>query len=133
MSPCRTLTVGILAALAFAATIVNGAQYSSNMFLNGDYQNGLKFHPDEEYRSNPAAAFISMLSKRASPFVGQMYLPSLLECRGRQQCVPKDKCVNGYFTQQLPKVQVSEQGSLWGKTLTHIHNYKSIDSNLTTA
>ncbi|XP_013106171.1 inactive serine protease scarface [Stomoxys calcitrans] len=107
MSSRRSLPyAGILAALVFAAAAVHGSQYSSNMFLNGEYKNGLASHPDEDYRSNPAAAFISMLSKRASPFVGQQYLPTLLECRGRgQQCVPKDKCLNGYFTQQLPKVQ----------------------------
>lgn len=79
------------------------------MFLNGEYQNGLLSRPEENYKESPAAAFISLISKRASPFVGQQYLPTLLECRGRgQQCVPKDQCVNGYFTQQLPKVQVSK-------------------------
>ncbi|XP_075166139.1 inactive serine protease scarface [Haematobia irritans] len=107
MAPCRSITIGgILAVLSLAASTVHGSQYASNMFLNGEYKNGLASHPEEDYRSDPAAAFISMLSKRAAAFVGQQYLPTLLECRGRaQQCVPKDKCINGYFTEQLPKVQ----------------------------
>ncbi|XP_061401268.1 inactive serine protease scarface [Musca vetustissima] len=107
MLSCRILTFGLVATLSYALTGVHGSQYSSNMFLNGEYKNGLASHPDHEFRPNPAAAaFISMLSKRASPFVGQQYLPTLLECKGRgQQCVPKDKCINGYFNEQLPKVQ----------------------------
>lgn len=106
MSRSRSLTCGLLAVLLFAATAVNCSQYSSNMFLNGDYQNGLQYHHDDDLRQSPAAEFASLLSKRATPFVGQQYLPTLLECRGRgQQCVPKDQCINGYFTQQLTKVQ----------------------------
>ncbi|XP_073848920.1 inactive serine protease scarface [Musca autumnalis] len=107
MRTCRILTLGLVASILYAVTVVHGSQYSSNMFLNGEYKSGLATHPDNEFRPNPAAAaFISMLSKRASPFVGQQYLPSLLECRGRgQQCVPKEKCNNGYFSEQLPKVQ----------------------------
>lgn len=111
MSRCTSLAFGLLATILFAsvAVQVNCSQYSSNMFLNGEYQNGLLSRHDDDYKPpSAAAAFISLISKRATPFVGQMYLPTLLECRGRgQQCVPKDKCVNGYFSQQLPKVQVS--------------------------
>lgn len=120
MLPCRRFTMGgLLVALVLTATAVHGSQYTSNMFLNGEYQNGLSSHPADNYRSNPAAAFISMLSKRATPFVGQQYLPTLLECRGRgQQCVPKDKCTNGFFTQQLPKVQVSG----WGGSIRKYSN-----------
>lgn len=114
MSRCSLLAYGLLATLLFAVTAVNCVQYSSNMFLNGEYQNGLTSRPEDAdgYRQSPAAAFISLISKRASPFMGQQYLPTLLECRGRgQQCVPKDLCINGYFTQQLPKVQVSLRNS----------------------
>lgn len=103
------VALGLVATLLYAVAGALGAQYSSNMFLNGEYKNGLASHPDADFRSNPpAAAFISRLSKRASPFVGQGYLPTLLECTGRQQCVPKAKCKNGYFTEKLPKVQVSK-------------------------
>ncbi|KAM7345079.1 inactive serine protease scarface [Cochliomyia hominivorax] len=108
MSRCSCLTYGLLAFILFTTlSVVNCSQYASNMFLNGEYQNGLLSRHDDDYKPpSGAAAFISLISKRASPFVGQQYLPSLLECRGRgQQCVPKDKCINGYFTQQLPKVQ----------------------------
>lgn len=127
MSRCSSLTFGLLATLLFAATAVNCSHYSSNMFLNGEYQNGLQYRHDDDQRvSSGAAAFISMLSKRASPFVGQQYLPTLLECRGRgQQCVPKNQCINGYFTQQLPKVQVSYSKGILNK----IYELKKQKSN----
>lgn len=102
-----------IAATFFLLTAVNALQYTSNMFLNGDYENGLAKRQDinnkavNDYRPGQAAALASLLSKRATPFVGQMYLPTLLECKRPQQCVPKDQCINGYFRRQLPNVQVS--------------------------
>uniref|UniRef100_A0A1B0BUI6 Uncharacterized protein n=1 Tax=Glossina palpalis gambiensis TaxID=67801 RepID=A0A1B0BUI6_9MUSC len=102
-----------IAATFFLLTAANALQYTSNMFLNGDYENGLAKRQDSnnkavnDYRPGQAAALASLLSKRATPFVGQMYLPTLLECKRPQQCVPKDQCINGYFRRQLPNIQVS--------------------------
>uniref|UniRef100_A0A1A9WYT2 Uncharacterized protein n=1 Tax=Glossina brevipalpis TaxID=37001 RepID=A0A1A9WYT2_9MUSC len=103
-----------IAAMLMLLAAANALQYSSNMFLNGDYENGLAKRQDNnnnnnkgvnDYRPGQSAALASLLSKRATPFVGQMYLPTLLECKRPQQCVPKDQCINGYFRRQLPNVQ----------------------------
>lgn len=88
------LTITI--ALASCIVVATGAdsRYKSNIFLNGDYQKLVT--ASGHNAANPLAALIS---KRATPFVGQMYLPTLLECKGDQFCVPKEKCYAGYFTQ----------------------------------
>lgn len=86
----------LIIALTSCIVLTAGAdnQYESNIFLNGEYQKLVA--ASSQNAANPLA---SLISKRASPFVGQMYLPTLLECKGDQFCVLKEKCSNGYFTQ----------------------------------
>lgn len=85
-------------AIALASWIVLAAgadpRYKSNIFLNGDYQRMVTASGH-----NAANSLAALISKRATPFVGQMYLPTLLDCKGDQFCVPKERCLAGYFTQ----------------------------------
>lgn len=92
------LTVAFALATCVALVVSEESKYKSNIFLNGEYhklatasgQNAVK----------PLAALIS---KRATPFIGQMYLPTLLECKADKYCVEKEKCAKGYFSQPADK------------------------------
>ncbi|KAM8711062.1 hypothetical protein ACLKA7_000229 [Drosophila subpalustris] len=86
------------------------ASYSSNMFLNGQYQNEIKEQPETHFSVNPAMnVFLhhAVISRQASPFQAPTYLPPLeqLKCANGQQCVRLDQCINGYYSRQLPKIQ----------------------------
>ncbi|XP_017836681.1 inactive serine protease scarface [Drosophila busckii] len=86
------------------------ASYQSNMFLNGQYQNEIKSQPESHFSVNPMTnVFLhhAVISRQASPFQAPTYLPPLeqLKCYSGQQCVRQDQCQNGYFSQQLPKLQ----------------------------
>ncbi|EDW01151.1 inactive serine protease scarface [Drosophila grimshawi] len=86
------------------------ASYQGNMFLNGQYQNDIKVHPETHFSVNPASnVFLhhAVISRQAAPFQAPTYLPPLeqLRCTNGQQCVRLDQCQNGYFSQQLPKIQ----------------------------
>lgn len=98
-----------LAALLLATV---NANYQANMFLNGQYQNDIKVQPETHFSVNPASnVFLhhAVISRQASPFQAPTYLPPLeqLKCGNGQQCVRQDQCQNGYYSQQLPKIQVS--------------------------
>ncbi|KAL7736290.1 hypothetical protein ACLKA6_002959 [Drosophila palustris] len=86
------------------------ASYSTNMFLNGQYQNEIKEQPETHFSVNPASnVFLhhAVISRQASPFQAPTYLPPLeqLKCGNGQQCVRQDQCINGYYSRQLPKIQ----------------------------
>ncbi|XP_017868615.1 PREDICTED: serine proteinase stubble [Drosophila arizonae] len=86
------------------------ASYQGNMFLNGQYQNQIKQQPETHFSVNPSTnVFLhhAVISRQASPFQAPTYLPppELLKCYNGQQCVRKDQCQNGYYSQQLPKIQ----------------------------
>ncbi|XP_037945506.1 inactive serine protease scarface [Teleopsis dalmanni] len=108
MSRCRTILLGLLATMLYAN--VHAAQYSANMFLNGQYQNGIKSHPETHFSVNPASNIFlehAIISRQAQGFQGPTYLPpkEFLKCTGGQTCVRRGQCQSGYFTQQLPKIQ----------------------------
>ncbi|XP_030371636.1 inactive serine protease scarface [Scaptodrosophila lebanonensis] len=111
MSRFRNLLAWALP-LATALTVAN-ASYSGNMFLNGEYKQGLKEHPETHFSVNPSANIFlnhAIISRQASPFQGPTYLPpkEFLKCSPGQQCVRQGQCQNGYFSQQLPKIQNCE-------------------------
>ncbi|EDW61774.1 inactive serine protease scarface isoform X2 [Drosophila virilis] len=86
------------------------ASYQANMFLNGQYQNDIKDQPETHFSVNPVSnPFLhhAVISRQAAPFQAPTYLPPLeqLKCANGQQCVRQDQCQNGYFSQQLPKIQ----------------------------
>lgn len=106
-------TILPLVVLLGSCMMVN-ANYQANMFLNGQYQNEIKDQPETHFSVNPASnVFLhhAVISRQASPFQAPTYLPPLeqLKCGNGQQCVRKDQCQNGYYSQQLPKIQVSRE------------------------
>lgn len=129
-----------LAALLLATV---NANYQANMFLNGQYQNDIKVQPETHFSVNPASnVFLhhAVISRQASPFQAPTYLPPLeqLKCGNGQQCVRQDQCQNGYYSQQLPKIQVSrhrekkrkiergEKGRLGSDASSLLHNAHSV-------
>ncbi|XP_017057300.1 inactive serine protease scarface isoform X2 [Drosophila ficusphila] len=103
--------LGLLIVLAVIA--LASADYQGNMFLNGQYQNGIRDHKETHLSVNPSSnVFLNhaIISRQASPFQGPTYLPpkEYLKCISGQQCVRKDQCLNGFFTQQLPRIQNCE-------------------------
>ncbi|XP_016977608.1 inactive serine protease scarface [Drosophila rhopaloa] len=97
-----------LAVLALAS-----ADYQANMFLNGEYQNSIKEHKETHHSVNPSTnVFLNhaIISRQASPFQGPTYLPpkEYLKCLPGQQCVRQGQCLNGIFSQQLPRIQNCE-------------------------
>lgn len=96
------ITLAVLAAAS--------GDYRANMFLNGQYQNGIKDQKENHLLVNPSTnVFLNhaIISRQASPFQGPTYLPpkEFLKCAPGQQCVRSGQCLNGYFAQQLPKIQ----------------------------
>ncbi|SPP75957.1 blast:Serine proteinase stubble [Drosophila guanche] len=96
--------------MAMMALALASAEYQGNMFLNGQYKNGAKGHQETHFSVNAASnVFLNhaIISRQASPFQGPTYLPpkEFLKCASGQQCVRQDQCQNGYYTQQLPKIQ----------------------------
>jgi len=88
------------------------ADYQGNMFLNGQYQNGIKVQKETQDSVNPSSnVFLNhaIISRQASPFQGPPYLPpkEYLKCDPGQQCVRHVQCLNGFFTQKFPRIQVS--------------------------
>ncbi|XP_017471305.1 PREDICTED: serine proteinase stubble isoform X2 [Rhagoletis zephyria] len=87
------------------------AQYSSNMFLNGEYQNGIKANPSKSQAINPTSNLFlehAIISRQASPFQGPTYLPpeEVLKCSAGKQCVLKGQCTeDGYFANPALKAQ----------------------------
>lgn len=112
MSRCRNLISGLLVTILCAN--VHSTQYSANMFLNGQYQNEIQSHPEQHVSAyRPSNIFLdhAIISRQASPFTGPTYLPpkDYLKCAVGQQCVRKDQCQSGYFTQQQPNIRVSDK------------------------
>ncbi|KAH8234319.1 hypothetical protein KR038_007691, partial [Drosophila bunnanda] len=98
---------------SLAALGLANADYQGNMFLNGQYQNGVKEHKETHHSVNPTTnVFLNhaIISRQASPFQGPTYLPpkEYLKCAPSQQCVRQSQCVNGFFSQQLPRIQNCE-------------------------
>ncbi|BFG03127.1 inactive serine protease scarface [Drosophila madeirensis] len=96
--------------MAMLARALASAEYQGNMFLNGQYKNGAKGHQETHFSVNAASnVFLNhaIISRQASPFQGPTYLPpkEFLKCASGQQCVRLNQCQNGYYTQQLPKIQ----------------------------
>nr|XP_016926051.1 inactive serine protease scarface [Drosophila suzukii] len=86
------------------------ADYQGNMFLNGQYQNGIKVQKETQDSVNPSSnVFLNhaIISRQASPFQGPPYLPpkEYLKCDPGQQCVRHVQCLNGFFTQKFPRIQ----------------------------
>ncbi|XP_067633104.1 inactive serine protease scarface isoform X2 [Eurosta solidaginis] len=86
------------------------AQFSSNIFLNGEYQNSIKANPSKIQSINPASnVFLehAIISRQASPFQGPTYLPpeEILKCSAGKQCVLKEQCVDGNFANPSLKAQ----------------------------
>ncbi|XP_054739380.1 inactive serine protease scarface [Anastrepha obliqua] len=86
------------------------AQYSSNMFLNGEYHNGIKANPSKSNAINPVSNIFlehAIISRQASPFQGPTYLPpeEVLKCSAGKQCVLKSQCSDGYFANPAQKAQ----------------------------
>ncbi|XP_052842638.1 inactive serine protease scarface [Drosophila gunungcola] len=97
-------------ALCITLAVLALADYHENMFLNGQYQNGIKEHPETHHSVNPSSnVFLNhaIISRQASPFQGPTYLPPKenLKCAAGQQCVRQGQCLNGIFSQKLPRIQ----------------------------
>ncbi|KAH8396882.1 hypothetical protein KR215_005942 [Drosophila sulfurigaster] len=110
MSRFRNLMLPLATLLVLGMHDAVNANYNTNMFLNGQYQNEIKEQPETHYSVNPASnVFLhhAVISRQASPFQAPTYLPPLeqLKCGNGQQCVRQDQCINGYYSQQLPKIQ----------------------------
>ncbi|CAD7014706.1 unnamed protein product [Ceratitis capitata] len=89
---------------------VASSQYSTNMFLNGEYQNGIKANPSKLNTINPTPNIFlehAIISRQASPFQGPTYLPpdEILKCSAGKQCVLKEQCIDGYFSNPTQKAQ----------------------------
>ncbi|KAH8372954.1 hypothetical protein KR009_008972, partial [Drosophila setifemur] len=96
--------------LALGVLAMTSADYQGNMFLNGQYQNNVKDHRETHLTVNPSSnVFLNhaIISRQASPFQGPTYLPpkEFLKCASGQQCVRQGQCQNGFFSQQLPRIQ----------------------------
>ncbi|XP_046866351.1 inactive serine protease scarface [Drosophila willistoni] len=110
MSRCRKQFALVL---PLAMLALANANYKGNMFLNGQYRNGIKQQPETHFSVNPTSnVFLNhaIISRQASPFQGPTYLPpkEYLKCAPGQQCVRQGQCQNGFYSQQLPKIQNCE-------------------------
>lgn len=109
MLRCQHILLGLAVTLCCGASF---AQYSSNMFLNGEYQNGIKANPSKSNAISPATNIFlehAIISRQASPFKGPTYLPpeEILKCSAGKQCVLQGQCLDGYFSNPSLKAQVS--------------------------
>ncbi|KAH8272621.1 hypothetical protein KR018_010184, partial [Drosophila ironensis] len=100
----------LIFAVALALLGLATSDYQGNMFLNGQYQNGVNEHKETHLSVNPTSnVFLNhaIISRQASPFQGPTYLPpkEYLKCTSGQQCVHQEQCLNGFFSQQLPRIQ----------------------------
>ncbi|XP_018792733.1 PREDICTED: serine protease Hayan [Bactrocera latifrons] len=107
MLRCKHILLGLAVTLCCAASF---AQYSSNMFLNGEYQNGIKANPSKTNAINRATNIFlehAIISRQASPFQGPTYLPpvEILKCSAGKQCVLQGQCLDGYFSNPSSKAQ----------------------------
>lgn len=98
--------------IVFCVLALGKCDYKGNMFLNGQYQNGVKEIRETHFSVNPTSnVFLqhAIISRQASPFQGPTYLPpkEYLKCAQGQQCVRQGQCSNGFFSQQVPRIQVS--------------------------
>ncbi|KAH8320309.1 hypothetical protein KR074_003078, partial [Drosophila pseudoananassae] len=92
---------------------LGSCDYQENMFLNGQYQTGVKENRETHFSVNPTSnVFLNhaIISRQASPFQGPTYLPpkEYLKCAQGQQCVRQEQCLNGIFSQQVPRIQNCE-------------------------
>ncbi|XP_016962441.1 inactive serine protease scarface [Drosophila biarmipes] len=89
------------------------ADYQANMFLNGQYRNGIKDQQETQHSLKPSSnVFLNhaIISRQASPFQGPTYLPpkEYLKCDLGQECVSRGQCLNGFFTRKFPRIQNCE-------------------------
>ncbi|XP_055916404.1 inactive serine protease scarface [Eupeodes corollae] len=99
MARCKLIPLAMLLVLHAAFGDV-----ASNIFLNGAYKNSIDSHPvSSEYQSSISKNIFlehAIFSRQAQPFSAPKYLPpkEYIKCGGGQQCVKKNVCQGGYFT-----------------------------------